>query len=68
MLTFLRRMMRRDNPCPPRSAPQTTATCRCHESEFCFFNHSATFAFDQVNECELSAPQRKEKTESEQRR
>ncbi|ATA23629.1 hypothetical protein BIY26_12985 [Brenneria goodwinii] len=59
MLTFFRRIIRRD---PPSSPPQAAAHCHCHESEFCFFNHAATFAFDQVTECEQNAPPRKEKS------
>ncbi|WP_147437136.1 hypothetical protein [Brenneria alni] len=62
MLTPFRRIIRRDAYPRPDSSSKTTIPCHCRESEFCFFNHAATFAFDQVNECETHAPPQKEKS------
>ncbi|MEC5319767.1 hypothetical protein VSX61_12605 [Brenneria populi subsp. brevivirga] len=52
MLTLFRRLILRAR--RARNVPWQEAErhARCRESEFCFFNHAATFAFDQVNECE----------------
>lgn len=61
MLTMFRRFMAWA--AHPQTRPTTPAGkhAYCRESEFCFFNHSATLPFDQVNECQCDDLPREEK-------
>ncbi len=56
MLTIFRRFFAKT--LPPNTEPTTKVDSHvyCSESEFCFFNHSATLPFDQVNECHNKNP------------
>ncbi|EHD21066.1 MULTISPECIES: hypothetical protein [Brenneria] len=62
MLTILRsaiQRLSRSRDIPPSAA---ASHARCDECEFCFFNHSATFAVDQINECADGTATQQEKT------
>ncbi|MFC3395297.1 hypothetical protein [Brenneria rubrifaciens] len=51
MLTIFQRFTARATHSQTKRPAQAATHAYCRESEFCFFNHSATLPFDQVNEC-----------------
>nr|NMN91950.1 hypothetical protein [Brenneria salicis ATCC 15712 = DSM 30166]RBP62829.1 hypothetical protein DES54_1147 [Brenneria salicis ATCC 15712 = DSM 30166] len=51
MLTIFRQFMTWAAHSPSQPPTQAERHGYCRESEFCFFNHSATLPFNQVNEC-----------------
>ncbi|WP_409160105.1 hypothetical protein [Pectobacterium sp. B2J-2] len=71
MLGFFRRTLshgassHHDSQRQPQAASptETAAPARCSESEYCFFNHTAMLAFDQLDEC-CCSNDRQEKTPS----
>ncbi|MCG8710105.1 hypothetical protein JHU04_003386 [Brenneria sp. 4F2] len=62
MLTLFRRILRKGDDRRAVVPTETAIRGHCHESEFCFFNHAATLAFDQIDECMPNAPPRREKS------